>query len=71
MTASDKQSALQSLQGLVGGRAGGVERLPMLRVGLEQVGKACAEDLRNLASIPMRLVLQGIESGTAGDLLAG
>ena len=71
MTASDKQSALQSLQGLVGGRAGGVERLPMLRVGLEQVGKACAEDLRNLASIPMRLVLQGIESGTAGDLLVG
>jgi flagellar motor switch protein FliM len=71
MTASDKKSALQSLQGLVGGRAGGVERLPMLRVGLEKVGQACAEDLRGLGSIPMKLVLQGIESGTAGELLAG
>ena len=73
MTATDTQSATQSLQRLVGGagRASAVERLPMLRVGLEKVGQACAEDLRNLGSIPMKLALQGIESGTAGELLAG
>jgi flagellar motor switch protein FliM len=71
MTASDSQSAIQTLQGLTGGRSSGIDRLPMLRVGLEAVGKACAEDLRNLASIPMKLVLQGIEGGTAGELLAG
>jgi flagellar motor switch protein FliM len=73
MTASDKQSALQSLQGLVGGgsRGSAVERLPMLRVGLEKVAQACAEDLRGLGSVPMKLVLQGVEGGTAGELLAG
>jgi len=71
MTAADKQSALQNLQGLVGGRGNGVERLPMLRVGLETVAKGCAEDFGRLASMPMKLVLGGIESGTAGDLLAG
>jgi flagellar motor switch protein FliM len=71
MTAADKQSALQNLQGLVGGHGSGVERLPMLRVGLENVTKACTEDFRNLATIPVKLVLEGIEGGTAGDLLAG
>src|SRR4051812_6250617 len=73
MTATDAQSKSQSLQQLIGGagRGSAVERLPMLRVGLEKVGQACAEDLRNLGSVPMKLVLQGIESGTAGELLAG
>jgi flagellar motor switch protein FliM len=71
MTAADTQSALQNLQGLVGGRSSGVERLPMLRVGLENAAKVCAEDFSRLASIPMKLVLEGIESGKAGELLAG
>jgi flagellar motor switch protein FliM len=71
MTAADKQSALQNLQGLVGGRGGGIERLPMLRVGLENAAKACAEDFRSLSSMPMKLALEGIESAPAGELLAG
>jgi flagellar motor switch protein FliM len=71
MTAVDQQEALKSLQGLVGGRNDVGERLPMLRVGLEGVGKACAEDLRALTSVPMKLTLQGMESATAGALLAG
>jgi flagellar motor switch protein FliM len=72
MAAVDQQEALKSLQGLVGGGRNDVaERLPMLRVGLEGVGKACAEDLRSLASVPMKLALQGMESATAGTLLAG
>jgi flagellar motor switch protein FliM len=71
MAGDDKQTAAHGLKGLVGGAGSGIERLPMLRVGLDNVGKACAEDLKTLTSIPMRLKLAGVESGTAGDLLGG
>jgi flagellar motor switch protein FliM len=72
MTAVDQDAALKSLQGLVGGGRNDIaERLPMLRVGLDAVGKACAEDLRTLTSVPMKLVLHGMDCATAGNLLAG
>jgi len=60
----------ERLQGLLGGARGAVERMPMLRTALERAGATCAEDLRNLIALPVRLALQDIRSGSAGDLLA-
>jgi flagellar motor switch protein FliM len=57
------------LSGLLGGRQLGIERLPMLRSALEQLGPACVKDLRSLSSAPMRLSLQSIEATTVGAAL--
>jgi flagellar motor switch protein FliM len=70
MTAGSIQPALtrESLQGLFSGAQGGVERLPMLRQALERTGAACAEDFRSVAGAPLRLALQDIDTGAAGDV---
>jgi len=72
MTVGNTQqaSARESLQGLFGAPQGGLERLPLLRQALERTGPACAEDLRGLAAAPLRLALQGIDTGSGGDVLA-
>ena len=71
MTAGSIQSASarESLQGLFGAAQGGLERLPLLRQALERTGPACAEEVRSLAAAPLRLALQGIDSGSAADVL--
>lgn len=72
MTASPTQPApltRESLQGLFGAAQGGLERLPLLRQALERMGPACTEEVRSVATMPLRLVLQGIGTGTAGDVL--
>jgi flagellar motor switch protein FliM len=72
MTASSTQPApltRESLQGLLGASQGGFERLPLLRQALERVGPACTEDIKAIAAVPLRLTLEGITSGTSGDVL--
>jgi flagellar motor switch protein FliM len=66
---TQQASARESLQGLFGAAQGGLERLPLLRQALERTGPACAEDVRSLAAAPLRLALQGIDTGTGGDVL--
>jgi flagellar motor switch protein FliM len=61
----------ERLEGLLGGGArSAVERLPLLRSALERTGALCTEELRSVVSMPVRLVLADIRSGTAGDVLA-
>src|SRR5437867_7298790 len=71
MTAASTQAASsrESLQGLFGAAQGGLERLPLLRQALERTGPACAEEARSVAAAPLRLALQGIDSGNGGDVL--
>jgi flagellar motor switch protein FliM len=71
MTAASTQaaSARESLQGLFGAAQGGLERLPLLRQALERTGPACAEEARSVAAAPLRLALQGIDTGNGGDVL--
>jgi flagellar motor switch protein FliM len=70
MTAASTQlaNAIDSLKGLFGGAQGGVERLPMFRQLLEEASAACAEDVRALADLPVRISLEAIATGTIGDV---
>jgi flagellar motor switch protein FliM len=47
-----------------------IERLPMLRVVLERMAGACAENLRSASVLSAQVVLQTIDSGPAGEILA-
>ena len=42
----------------------------MLRVVLERMAAACAESFRGACALPAQVVLQGIEAGPAGEMLA-
>ena len=63
------ETGRDSLTELFTGSSNFVERLPMLRVAFERTAAACTEDLAAAAEQPPLVVLQGIESGTAADLL--
>src|SRR5262245_8797952 len=58
-----------SLAELFTGSSTFVERLPMLRVAFERVAEACTEDLASVSTTPPQVVLQRLDSGTAGALL--
>jgi flagellar motor switch protein FliM len=63
------QIGRDSLAELFTGSSTFVQRLPMLRVAFERAAEACAEDLASISTVPPQVVLQRLESGTAGDLL--
>lgn len=46
------------------------DRLPMLRIALQGAATACTEELRGLIEHPVRLSLQRLDSGVAGELFA-
>jgi flagellar motor switch protein FliM len=58
-----------NLAELFAGSSNLVERLPMLRVVLDQAAAQCTEDLAGVTEQPPQLILEGIESGAAVDLL--
>lgn len=59
-----------SLAELFAGSSNFVERMPMLRVAFERAALAGSEDIASLAEPPPQLVLQDLQSGVAGELLA-
>lgn len=59
-----------SLEELFTGASRFADRLPMLRILLERTAAACTEELAGDLAASAQLSLQGIDSGTAGDLLA-
>ena len=63
------ETGRDSLAELFTGSSNFVERLPMLRVAFERAAAACTEDLASAAEQPPQVILQGIESGIAADLL--
>ena len=71
MSEAEARSAIgrDSLAELFTGSSNFVERMPMLRVAFDRAAASCTEDLATVADPPPQLTLQGIESGTAGDLL--
>lgn len=71
MSAAGARSEIgrDSLAELFTGSSNFVERLPMLRVAFDRAAAVCTEDLAVGTDSPPQLTLQGIESGTAGDLL--
>ena len=60
-----------SLEELFTGASRFVERLPRLRILLERAGVTCTEELAVEVAETAEFALQGIDSGTAGELLAG
>jgi flagellar motor switch protein FliM len=64
------EAGRDSLAELFAGSSNFVERMPMLRVVFDHAAAACSEDIASLAEPPPQLLLQGLESGIAGDLLA-
>ena len=64
------QAGRDSLEELFTGASRFVERLPMLPVLLERAAGACTEDLAGTVAASAQLALLGVDSGTAGDLLA-
>lgn len=63
------ETGRDSLAELFTGSSNFVERLPMLRVAFDRAATTCTENLAAVADTPLLLTLQGIESGTAGELL--
>lgn len=64
------EAGRDSLAELFAGSSNFVERMPMLRVIFERAAIACGEDIASLADPPPQLVLQDLQSGVAGELLA-
>jgi flagellar motor switch protein FliM len=64
------EAGRDSLAELFAGSSNFVERMPMLRVIFERAGVACSEDIASLADPPPQLLLQDLQSGVAGELLA-
>jgi flagellar motor switch protein FliM len=73
MTGAGSATALAGagLQVLFAAREGGLEQLPLLREALEKTGAACAEEVRGIAGMPLRLALDSIAPGTGADMLQG
>lgn len=63
------ETGRDSLAELFTGASNFVERMPMLRVAFERAVTACTEDLAPVSDLPLLMTLQGLESGTAGELL--
>ena len=63
------ETGRDSLAELFTGASNFVERMPMLRVALERAAAACTEHLATASDLPLQVTLQGLESGTAGELL--
>jgi flagellar motor switch protein FliM len=63
------ETGRDSLAELFAGSSNFVERLPMLRAAFERAADSCAEDLGAVLEQPPLVTLQGIESGTAAELL--
>src|SRR5262245_55703420 len=59
-----------SLAELFAGSSNFVERMPMLRIIFDRAALACSEGIASLSDPPPQLVLQGLESGVASELLA-
>lgn len=60
-------AARDSLAELFNGALGPIDRLPLLRAVLEQVGQPCAEALGAITDVPVRMTFEGIESTSVGD----
>lgn len=71
MAAASTRSQVErdSLAELFTGASTFVERLPMLRVAFERAAEACTEDLASVGASAPQVMLQRLESGTAGNLL--
>jgi len=63
------EAGRDSLTELFTGASSFVERIPMLRVGLDRAALACTEELAAASDLPLQMSLQTIKSGTAGELL--
>jgi flagellar motor switch protein FliM len=63
-------SVLPNIQSLFGGGSISLDRVPMLRVVFERAAAACAKEFRGSAGNPLLLSVAGLETGTAGEVLA-
>jgi len=72
MKTESTQSAIKpdKIEGPFASAPNVVERFPMLRFVLERVAAACTENLGAISVCPPKLALEGMSSGTAGDLLS-
>lgn len=71
MSEAEARSAVErdSLAELFTGSSSFLERMPMLRVAFDRAAASCTEELAAVADPSLRLTLQALGSGTAGDLL--
>lgn len=72
MAASTTQATVrrEPIEALFSGRAGFLDRLPMLRVVLQRAAALCGDDLKGMLHSDAQLTLERLDSGTAGDMLA-
>lgn len=69
MTLEGASLSRDRMEKIFSGASDPIERVPMLRVVLERAAEVGSEELAKIAGAPAELVLQGIESGSAQDVL--